>query len=122
MSSSHCADPGPGAAEIGTASDYNFFKRTTRGDRMMVKKVLNNSLGSCCFFIFGVCIFTFNLFLRQPDPKDAQQSEKIVFIMKFPKTSRALYKFPHFKAISNLFFIGYRNCLSFTMIGEFVIE
>ena len=61
MSSSHCADPGPGAAEIGTASDYNFFKRTTRGDRMMVKKVLNNSLGSCCFFIFGVCIFTFNL-------------------------------------------------------------
>ena len=101
MSSSHCADPGPGAAEIGTASDYKFFKRTTRGDRMVVKKVLNNSLGSCCFFIFSVCIFTFNLFLRQPDSTTiAQQSEKVVFIMKFPKTSRALYKFPHFKAIS----------------------
>ena len=100
MSSSHCADPGPGAAEIGTASDYKFFKRTTRGDRMVVKKVLNNSLGSCCFFIFSVCIFTFNLFLRQQVSRDAQ-SEKIV---KFLKISRALYNFPHFKAISKFIF------------------
>ena len=104
MSSSHCADPGPGAAEIGTASDYKFFKRTTRGDRMMVKKVLNNSLGSCCFFIFSVCIFTFNLFLRQPDSKDAQQSEKSSFYHEISQNKQSFVQISSFQGNFKIYF------------------